>query len=111
MSTATPPLQAKSDWLQTVRALGFKVCETKAVECPRCHLRWKRRNLTSGHSLEVCPGNVRQPDGRHAHCNTHLFLLRFSTDAGPKVLSIALENARAKDLLLSILEPDEDDRP
>jgi hypothetical protein len=102
VSTLAPPDTAR-EWLRLVRAAGFKVCPQDAVECPRCEWTWKRRTFTSGHSVEVCPNNRRE-GGRYVHCNTHVFMLRLSTDAGPRVLSIALENARAKNLLLSILE-------
>jgi hypothetical protein len=104
VSTVLALPEGRRDWLKTVRAAGFKVCPQDAVECPSCGYVWRRRTFTSGHSVEVCPSNRRET-GRFVHCNTHVFLLRIATDAGPRVLAIALENARAKDQLLSILEP------
>lgn len=104
MSTLAPPPEAQRKIPRTVRAAGFKVCPQDAIECPTCGYVWRRRTFTSGHSVELCESNRRE-HGRYVHCNTHVFMLRLSTDAGPRVLSIALENARAKDLLLSILEP------
>lgn len=104
MSTLAPP-DNRRQIPRTVRAAGFKVCPQDAVECPTCGYVWRRRTFTNGHSVEVCPSNRRE-NSRYVHCNTHVFMVRFVTDSGPKVIALALENARAQALLLSILEPD-----
>jgi hypothetical protein len=90
---------------RTVRTAGFRVCPPDALECPHCGFVWHRRTFTAGHSVELCGSNKRQRNGSHVHCNAHLFFLRIQTDNGPRVLALVLENARARELLLSILEP------